>query len=325
MQIIKAPLRISFFGGGTDVKNYYTKYGSMVIGTTIDKYVYVSLRKRPSIVSNQSIISYSKQEITADFSNIENPLIRETLIHENIKDAIDLHNFSDIPSRSGLGGSSACCVALLKALRSEFNCDAITEKELAKDAIQIEREILKDSGGLQDQIWSTYGGFNRIEIKKNGDFSVKSMPLSSEFKKYFEKCLILVYTGEQRNTNEVAQSYNKKNSEKHKKEIHEIAKMSYGAFESESVERIGNLLDISWNAKKQISPLISSKRVEEIAKIMDSNDVLGKKLCGAGQGGFVLGVAFPYHIEKMKEIFKDYVLPIRFEEKGVRCVYSSNE
>lgn len=325
MQIVKAPLRISFFGGGTDIEDFYSKHGSVVIGTAIDKHVYVSLRKRPSIVSNQSIISYSKQEITDDFSTITNPLIRETLIHENIKEAIDLHNFSDIPSRSGLGGSSACCVALLKSLRSEFRLGGLGEKQLAEDAIRIEREILKDAGGLQDQIWSAYGGFNKIEIDRLGNFTVKSMPLSNEFKKHFEECLILVYTGEQRNTNKVAESYNNESSLEYKKEIHEIAKMSYGAFESENIGRVGGLLNHSWDAKKRISSLISSKKVEEIAEIMDSNNILGKKLCGAGQGGFVLGVAYPFYIQKMKEIFGDSVLPIKFEEKGVCHVYSGNE
>lgn len=321
MQISKAPFRISFFGGGTDSEIFYKQHGSLIIGTTIDKHVFVSVRKRPSVVSDFSIISYSKQEIVENFQDIQNPLIRETVLFSGIQEAIDLHSFSDIPSRVGLGGSSSYTVALLHALRHEFNLDKTDSKVLAKDAIRIEREILKDFGGIQDQIWAAHGGFNKIEIDVNGNFSVKSMPLSEDFLQHLEKSMILVYTQEQRNTNQVASYHDSKDKDQMKREIFEIAQIAYRAFENQNISAIGKLLKDSWESKKAISGDVSTAKIDEICQIMKTNSALGWKLCGAGGGGFVVGIAHPHHIQKMKEIFNKSVLEFKFDKKGVQTVY----
>jgi D-glycero-alpha-D-manno-heptose-7-phosphate kinase len=133
MIITRAPLRISLFGGSTDYESFYKEHGSFIIGTTIDKHVYLSVRYRPKILSNESVITYSKMDIVKTWNEVKNPLIRETLNFTNLTSQIDLNSFSDIPSRTGLGGSSSFCVALLKAIYT-LRGNAHTKKQLAKNS-----------------------------------------------------------------------------------------------------------------------------------------------------------------------------------------------
>ena len=173
MIITRSPFRISLFGGSTDYESFYREHGSLIIGSTIDKYTYTSFRLRPPIVSDNSVIAYSRLETPAQIKDIQHPLIRETLKYFYIKDSVDLHFFADIPSRTGLGGSSAFCVSLIKALKPDLN-----NKAISQIAIEIERRILNESGGVQDQIWAAHGGFNIIEIKTDGTFYVKPLSIS---------------------------------------------------------------------------------------------------------------------------------------------------
>lgn len=325
MIICKAPLRLSFFGGSTDYKSFYEEHGSFIIGTTIDKYVYVSLRMRPQIVSDKSIITYSKQEIVecCDWDKIEHPLIREALKFYDVKFAIDLHTFADIPSRTGLGGSSAFCAALIKALSGYINPPNmyIRKQAVARFCIHLEREILNEKGGLQDQIWAAYGGFNTIEINREGEFKVKPLPISREFKKEFEDSLILVYTGSQRNTSTVAEEHDNKNKDKYKIEMREISYKAYDSFLNEDIKNLGHLLELSWERKKEISPLISNKNVDNICLKLKKFGCYGTKLCGAGDGGFVLGIGPKKAIQKAKSFYIDRNFDVGFSSGGVQNVF----
>lgn len=319
MYIVKSPFRVSFFGGSTDYKEFYQEHGSLLIGTTIDKFVYLCMRKRPKILTPESIISYSKLQTVKSWNEIENPLIREVLKYRQIQDPIEFTSFSDIPSRVGLGGSSSFCVGMLYLIDKVFKNKPTTDKQLALDAIEIERNILNEAGGIQDQIWPSYGGLNTVEIKPNGDFLVKPLPVTTEFKEELQRSLVLVYTNNQRNQNNIAKSHENKN----KKEILDISKQAYTYFLNEDIKNIGTLLYQSWLEKRNISNLISTEKVDEIVDTVMNMGAYGSKLLGSGGCGFVLSISDPNTAIKIKEHFKNSIMPFEFENQGVAEVFSS--
>lgn len=320
MIIVRAPLRLSFFGGSTDYESFYKEYGSLLLGTTINKHVYVSYRQRPTIIKNTSIISYSEQEIipSCEWDKVKHPLVRETLKLCRVEDAIDLHTFSDIPSRTGLGGSSAFCVALLMAITGTRD-----KRFLANEAVRLERKILGEPGGIQDQIWSSYGGLNSIEIRNDGMYQVKPLPISPEFATEFQKSLVLVYTGKQRSDSETAQKHDEREKEQYKLAIRQISQEAYVKFEEENIKEIGKLLQKSWQEKKKISSDISNDNVDEISRFLLNSGCYGTKLCGAGDAGFVLGVGPEIAINKIKKELTNSVLEFNFESGGVCSVFQT--
>lgn len=317
MVITRSPFRISFFGGTTDFPDFFQNNGGLVVGGTIDKYVYVSLRKRPKILSNSSIFTYSKQEIIQRFEDIEHPLIREIFKKIQKRESVDFHTFSDIPSRTGLGGSSSFCVALLKAVDEIFNFSQFDKKTLSKLAIYFERQKLKEFGGWQDQIWSSYGGLNSIHFEKNGNFKVKPLKISEDFIKHLEDSMTLVFTETQR-SNSVKFSINSNNSN-----ILKLAKLGLLAFEDENVEEIGRLLEESWQEKKKISSTISNNSIEKIENSLKSFKIYGKKLLGGGDGGFILVLSSPSEKVRICEYFKDLIFPTKFEFEGSKTIFRS--
>lgn len=320
MIIVKSPLRISFFGGSTDYESFYTKHGSFIIGTTIDKYIWLSARYRPKILPREHFIGYSTFERVSSIDDIKNPLIREVMRHHDIRDHIDFNSSADVPSRTGLGGSSSFCVGmahLMKKLKDE----PVNKKGLAKTAIHIERNILKDSGGIQDQIWAAYGGLNTITIGKNGDFRVKPLPVSNRFKRELEDSIVLIYTNEQRDQNKIAKSHENKNNKK--KRILELARRAYKAFLREDIKEIGELLFEAWKEKRNISPLVSTGKIDETVDDIMSMGAYGVKLLGSGGCGFLMVLASPAAKKKIVKKFKDDILKFRFEDRGTMVVYPS--
>jgi D-glycero-alpha-D-manno-heptose-7-phosphate kinase len=313
MTIIKAPFRISLFGGSTDYKDFYEKNGSFLIGTTINKYVYLCMRKRPSILSHESVITYSKLQHVKNWNEIENPLIKAILNYRIISDSIEFISFSDIPSRTGLGGSSSFCVGMLHLIDKVFKNTETSKKELASEAIHVERVLLNEPGGIQDQIWPAYGGLNSIEISKDGIFSVKPMPITPEFKEELERSLLLIYTDGQREQNSIAKSHENKD----RQTILEIADEAYNWFIKENTEEIGKLLYCSWIEKRGISNLISNNKVDYIIKTVMDMGAYGAKLLGSGGCGFVLVVCDPFVKHKIKEVFKDNIMEFGFSNHGV--------
>ena len=318
MIISKAPLRISLFGGSTDYKEFYEEHESLCIGTTIDKHYFSAIRYRPSIITEGTLLSYSKQELVKNINDIEHPLIREALRYFEVTDPIELKVFSDIPSRTGLGGSSSFCVSLIHSIFT-MQGRQIDKKDIAEGAIKLEREILGDAGGVQDQIWAAYGGLNSIEIKKNGDFFVRPLPVSPEFKNELESSMLLIYTGEQRVTDDIAKSHQNKD----KKTILDIARAAYKAFERENIDDIGSLLLSSWREKSKISNLISTPAVKEMAEAIEATGCIGLKLLGAGGCGFLMVICNPFQKTLLKEKFGSKVMPFKFDDEGVRSIYEN--
>jgi D-glycero-alpha-D-manno-heptose-7-phosphate kinase len=195
----------------------------------------------------------------------------------------------------------------------------LTKKELAQTAIKIERQILKESGGIQDQIWAAYGGFNSIEIKTNGDFAVKPMPISSDFKDYFEKCLSLIYVDTQRKGTETADSHKNKD----KTQILKYAHEAYEFFVKEDTESIFDLVRHSWKEKKSISNKISNKTIDALEQDLLAKGVKAVKLLGSGGRGFILCFSYPPTIKKIEKDFEERVLKFKFENEGTQSKFET--
>lgn len=312
MFISRAPLRISFFGGSSDYQDFYSQHGSLLIGGSIDKYAYTGLRYRPRFLDTFHHISYSKQNIVDDINKIENPLIRETLRYFKIDKCVDLVSFNDVPSRTGLGGSSSFCVSLIHSIY-KLKEIPVNVEDIVKSAIKIEREILKDSGGIQDQIWAGFGGLNSIEILPSGQFLVKPLPVTKEFIREFEKSICLIYTNEQRLGENIAMSHNNVD----KTSILDIAKLGYKAFSDQNIKNIGDTVKYSWEEKKKISNLISTNSADSIIKDCLNMGCYGGKLLGSGGCGFVCVVGNPLTINKVKKKYKESILNFSFVTTGV--------
>ncbi|MEK7163402.1 MAG: hypothetical protein AAB775_01680, partial [Patescibacteria group bacterium] len=192
-----------------------------------------------------------------------------------------------------------------------------TKKDIAKTAIHIDRNLLKESGGVQDQIWAAYGGLNTIEIDKKGDFKVKPLPVSEKFKRDLEDSMVLIYTNHQRNQDAIAKSHDNKD----KKKILNLSRKAYGYFLKEDVKSIGRLLYDAWKEKRKISPLISNPMIDKIVRNVMKMGAHGVKLLGSGGCGFLLVMCDANVKKKILKEYKGDVLDFKFENKGTSMVY----
>ena len=200
MIITKTPFRMSFFGGGTDMENYFRENGGAVLSTTFDKYCYVNVRHLPRFFDYTTELSYSKTERVTDISKIEHPAIREAMKMLNMHE-IRLTYEADLPARSGLGTSSSFAVGMLNAFYALKGRYA-DKKKLADEAIYLERVLCKEAGGWQDQIAASFGGFNRINFSAEG-YEVIPVIISPERKKELNENLLMFFTGFTRFSSEV--------------------------------------------------------------------------------------------------------------------------
>lgn len=318
MFIVKSPFRISLFGGSTDYKGFYEKYGSFIIGTTINKYCYISIRYRPKILSRQYLCTYSRYELVNTINELKNPLIRETLRYFNVNKPIELFSYSDIPSRTGLGGSSSYCIAMAYSIK-KMNDEPIDKIELINSAIKIEREILNESGGIQDQIWPFAKGFSSIEIAKDGRFFTKPLPITEQFEHKLQSSMVLIYTDEQRTNDLIAKSH--ESDIDNKLNILEVAKESYELFLKEDLENIGKLLYQSWLNKEKISPHISNDKIKQIVDDVMHMGAYGAKLLGSGGCGFVLAICNEKTKKRILKKYKESILDFNIDKTGVTSIY----
>ena len=279
----------------------------------------MTARTRPKILPRQHTIAYSKLETVSTIDQIENPLIRETMRYCNIDSYIDFNSSADILSRTGLGGSSSFCVGMVHLIKS-IQGKKTTKKDMAKSAIYIERKILKDSGGIQDQILASYGGFNTIEIDKKGNFEVKPLPVSDKFKKELQNSIVLIYTNSQRDQNEISKSHENKD----KKKILELARKAEKYFLKENIQAIGKLLFRAWKEKRKISPLISTPKIDATVEKVMKLGAYGVKLLGSGGCGFLMVICNPTTKKKIFKEFRDNIMEIEFEDQGTSIVYPNN-
>jgi D-glycero-alpha-D-manno-heptose-7-phosphate kinase len=320
MIISKTPFRVSLFGGSTDYDSFYSKFGSFLIGFCLNKYTYLSARKTPLILPYKTRLTYSKTEILNSNEDIEHLAIKGVIDYCNVEFGLELNHFSDLPSQTGTGSSSSFIVGLLNSLYA-LTEKSFCKKSIAQMAIEIERKILDEPGGMQDQIWASYGGLNSISIKKCGDFEVKPMPVSEEFKSDFISRSILVYTGKTRKSFQIAREIGQEKNTENKKRILETARTAYEYFLESDIEKIGGLLEDSWEAKKKLSDLISSSDVDLLYKKLKDNGMIGGKLLGAGRAGFIFGIMEDEDSKlRVKREYKNNYIDFAIDEEGSKII-----
>lgn len=290
MIITRAPLRIPLGGGGTDLPSYYQHRGGALISAAVDKYVYITVNKR---FESSIRVSYSKTEIADNVNLIEHPIVREALKQLNIGEHIEITSIADVPANTGMGSSSCFAVALLMALHT-YKREHIGPQALAEEAYHIEREILGEPVGKQDQYLAAFGGIVTMDIAPSGKVEVGSVPLSENAHDDFESNLLLFYTGLRRSASDVLRSQDAKAAENESEvvtrldRIREIGFDIREAIKAGDVRRFGELMDVHWQTKKKLSGKISTNDVDRWYAMAREAGALGGKLMGAGGGGFLL-------------------------------------
>lgn len=270
MIITRTPFRISFFGGGTDLPDYYSKYGGEVLSTTIDKYLYITCRHMPPFWDFKHRFVYgSKTELVSEIDEIVHPSIRETLRYLGIDYGIDLHYNTDIPARSGIGSSSSFTVGLLNALNG-LEGKMMPKADLAKKAIHIEQNLIKEAVGAQDQTAAAYGGLNHILFKENGEIEVHPVTISMERTELLDSHLVLVFSGFQRFAKDIEQN---KISQlgKHTAELGKMKEYTRQAIDilnsDMDICEFGALLNDTWMAKKALSEKVTDDRIDKLYNV----------------------------------------------------------
>ena len=291
MVMARAPLRITFVGGGTDLPFYYEKrdYGAVVSGA-INKYIYVTVNRK---FDDNIRVSYSKTEIVDRVEKIEHPTVREALNLLGIEKGIEIVSISDIPSRgTGLGSSSTFVVALLHALHS-FKGELVNQEELAREAVKIEREILKEPGGKQDQYVAAYGGVNFMKFVNGGSVDITPLISHDSNLKKVEDSLLLLYTGRERKSTEVHND--QINNSGDKMDVYDkmkgLTEETFRAVCDGDTDVLGKKMHENWSLKKSLSGKISDDWIDGLYSSAIRFGAKGGKIVGAGGGGFLLLVA----------------------------------
>lgn len=325
MIITKTPFRMSFFGGGTDMPSFFNEHGGAVISSTFDKYCYVNVRHMPPFHPYISELVHNRFERVNDLDEIEHPLIRECMKLHDIHE-IRLTYEGDLPARTGLGTSSTFAVGMLNAFCA-LKGRMMSHRQLAEEAIKVERDILHEKGGWQDQIAAAYGGFNRIDFK-DGNFSVHPIIISPERKSELNENLLLFYTGIQRFSSEI-QANTFGNASAKTQQLLDMLQLVDEAEKilcnkNTSLNEFGRLLDTTWRLKRGTGSKVSNGSIDELYDVAIKTGALGGKLLGAGGGGFLL-----FYCEKEKQptlikaLEKLMIVPFNFESGGAQILYYS--
>jgi len=303
MIITKTPFRVSFFGGGTDYPEYFRKHGGAVLGTAIDKFAYHSVTRFYSRLFDYSVrISYRQVECVKSVEEIQHAPFRECLKWCGISGEIEVNYAAELPSFSGLGSSSSFVVGLLNALYA-YQGKNIPPLELARQAIELEREVLKETVGCQDQVLAAVGGFNVVEFRPDGEIVVRPLPLRPERIRQLEEHLLMVFTGLHRRASDTAARQVQRIGENGPllRRMREMVEEAAGILmDSDGLSRFGNLLHEAWMLKRQLDSSVSNGAIDRLYREGMEAGALGGKLLGAGGGGFLLFFVPPERREKVK-------------------------
>lgn len=326
MIISKTPFRMSFFGGGTDIEEYFKIHKGAVISTTFDKYCYVTVRHLPRFFEYKTHLTYSKMEYVNNYDEIQHPAIR------NAMKMLDMHEIrltyeSDLPARSGLGTSSSFAVGMLNAMYA-LKGKYASKKKLADKAIYLERILCDEAGGWQDQVAASFGGFNRINFSSEG-YEVLPIVISPERKKQLNNNLMMFFTGFTRFSSDIQKASTDKNDKfMYLNKIYQLVDTAEEILVEKNcnLDDFGMLLDETWNLKRKTSSKVSTDGIDNLYQRGIDAGALGGKLLGAGGGGFLVFYVTP---EKQSEVMKAMsdlmYIPFNFEDGGTRIVHYSPE
>lgn len=327
MIITKTPFRMSFFGGGTDMQEFFREFGGAVLSTTFDKYCYVNVRHLPRFFDYSTELSYSKTERVTDIRDIQHPAIRNAMQMLNMHE-IRLTYEADLPARSGLGTSSSFAVGMLNAfyaLKGKY----ADKRKLADDAIYLERVLCNEAGGWQDQIAASFGGFNRINFNESG-YEVLPVIISPERKEELNNNLMMFFTGFTRFSSEVqiANAATKTDKTVQLREMLALVDEAEHVLTDKSVKlsEFGRLLDHTWKLKRQTGTAVSTNSIDDLYNMGMKAGATGGKLLGAGGGGFLVFYVEPEYQASVKAAMSELLyVPFKFENGGTRVIHYSPE
>lgn len=321
MIISKTPLRISFVGGGTDIKDFFQHEFGCVVNAAINKYIYICIHKH--FDGSSFLLKYSRTEKGSDVNKIKHPLFREAMKLTDVT-GVEITSMSDVPATGvGLGSSSSFLVGLLNALYAYKDIQKSLD-ELAKEAYFIEREILKEKGGYQDQYIAALGGLQYMQFNPDNSILVEPITCSEETKKELDRGLLIFYTGITRDSGEIheqQQKQIKKNLENLKK-MKQLTIRMRNELQEEKLHSFGEMLHENWLLKKQLAEGITDPELDSLYQKAVNSGALGGKLCGAGGGGFLLFYCEPENQRKVRHALANLKeLDFQFEPKGSQIIY----
>lgn len=327
MVITKTPFRMSFFGGGTDMEEFFKENGGAVLSTTFDKYCYVIVRHLPRFFDYSTEISYSITERVTRVEDIQHPAVR------NAMKMLDMHEIrltyeADLPARSGLGTSSSFVVGMLNAfyaLKGKY----VDKKKLSDEAIYLERVLCQEMGGWQDQVAASFGGFNRINFNADG-YEVLPVIISPSRKKHLNNNLMMFFTGFTRFSFEVqkANCLDKQEKKARLREMHSLVNDAEEVLTNQQtdLDEFGRLLDYTWKLKQQTNAAISTDDIDLLYTKAIKAGALGGKLLGAGGGGFLIFYVQSEKQKFVKKAMNDLLyIPFEFEDGGTRVIHYTPE
>lgn len=316
-------MRVSLFGGGTDIPSYFKEYGGSVLSFSINKYSYVTLRKLPPYFNHTIRLTYSRMETCSNVDDIIHPLIRVALKEADLNN-IELHHDSDVPGKSGLGSSSSFGVAMSLAI-SALNHSYSSASELAKTVINWERNILNEAGGYQDQIASAYGGINKIIFTRSGDFHVHPIPLSNDIVNKLLERLLLVYIPLERFSynHSISNHISSPTTKNILSQIQDTVPIGSDLLLSGNIDEIGSLLDYTWQLKRQLRD-VCNETIDGIYALAKAHGAIGGKLLGAGGGGFMLLIAADGRQQSIRTALSNLLfVPFNVDFAGARILHFS--
>ncbi|EMH80501.1 putative kinase, galactokinase/mevalonate kinase [alpha proteobacterium HIMB114] len=323
MKVVKTPLRVSLFGGGTDFPEYFSNNKTTIIGSTIDKYIYVTFNKNTKLSKTKYQIFYKNNEFVNNVSDIKHKVIKQALKkYYKYDDNIEMHIAADLPGFSGLGSSSTFSTSIINLL-SNICGTRMSKKKLANEVINFERVLLQDCVGYQDQIHSVYGGFNFIELYKK-EFKIIKYN-NKKFINKLNKNLFLVFTGRTRSAAKIEKK-KLKQIKLNKNYFDKIKEISYEAkkifSEKYNINKIGTLLDYSWDCKKKLADNVTNNFFDGMYRYAKKYGSTGGKLLGAGAGGFFLFYVPKQNQKKfIKKINSKYqIIDFKFSEEGTKIL-----
>jgi len=327
MIITRTPYRISFFGGGTDYNPWFEENGGLVLAVGLGHYCYLTVRNLPPFFEYRSRIVYGKQENVMNNHDIRHPSVRGCLEYLKITEGLEIHHDGDLPARSGLGSSSSFTVGLLHSLYA-LKKQMISPSQLAKEAIDVEQNWLKESVGIQDQIMAAHGGFRIIEMGPDASWKVKNMLLPKEYLKSLEDHVLLGFSGisrmaEQHAKNQLENIKQGKTNEE-LQTIFSLALEALHAFQDQvGFDEIGRLLDQSWQCKRRLAEGVSADWMDDLYQTAIQKGAFGGKLMGAGGGGFFFFLAPPNKHQQIRESLSQIKVwvPFKIDHFGSQVIF----
>lgn len=326
--VSRTPVRISLFGGGTDYPAYYMRKRGAVVGGAINKYTHISLSTPQPFFAHKYRIAYSKTELVSDLNEIEHPSVRECLKEKQIDAHLDVHIFSDLPARTGLGSSSSFTVGFLNSLHA-LEGKRVGQDVLAEQACFIEQQRIKENVGSQDQFHAAIGGLNIFSFSEQG-IDVRPLLISKEKRALLEGSLLLFFTGITRFASEVVKEQVKRTHsldndaylDEMLRLVFDFEKVVVEQSGDEMLQSIGKMLDESWRMKKQLSSKVSKTEIDALYEKALEAGAYGGKLCGAGGGGFLLLLVPSDKQPQVRAAMGGALeVPFSFEDEGSKIIY----